>query len=63
MKTDLLGTDTQSKKDKKGLMKESREFHETEHSADEHQRSFGVVDLWNVRKKQRVSASISRWLN
>jgi len=63
MKTDLLGTDTQSKKDRKGSMKESKGYHDAEQSVEENQRSFGAVDLWNVRKKQRLSASMSRWLN
>jgi len=63
MKTDLLGTDTLSKKDRKESGKTTKECFETEQSHDDHQRSFGAVDMWNMRKKQRLSASMSRWLN
>lgn len=64
MKSDLTGMSTQnSKKDMKETTKESKENLANDQLSENSHRSFGVVDLWNVRKKQRTSASLSRWLN
>ena len=64
MKSNLAGMSTQnSKKDMKETSKESKENLTADQSLENNPRSFGVVDLWNVRKKQRTSASLSRWLN
>lgn len=64
MKTDLSGMSTQnSKKDMKETSKESKENLTADQSLENNHRAFGAIDLWNVRKKQRTSASLSRWLN
>ena len=64
MKNDTMGIGTPiSKKDLKELTKETKETIATNVATEEHQRSFGAVDMWNVRKRQRTSASMSRWLN
>ena len=66
MKIDTMGIGTPiSKKDLKELTKETKETIATNAVIEEHQhqRSFGAVDMWNVRKRQRTSASLSRWLN
>ena len=64
MKADVMGIGTPiNKKDLKELMKETKETIAVDAKIDGNNRSFGVVDLWNVRKRQRISASMSRWLN
>ena len=64
MKIDTMGIGTPiSKKDLKELTKETKETIATNAVTEEHQRPFGAVDMWNVRKRQRTSASLSRWLN
>lgn len=63
MKVDTMGMDTPiSKKDLTALTKETKETIAAVLNTNGNRRSFGVVDLWNVRKKQRISASTSRWL-
>lgn len=63
MKVDTMGMDTPiSKKDLTALTKETKETIAADLNTNGNRRSFGVVDLWNVRKKQRISASTSRWL-
>lgn len=64
MKIDTMGIGTPiSKKDLKELTKETKETIAVDAANEDQQRSFGVVDLWNVRKKQRISASLNRWYN
>lgn len=62
MKVDTMGMDTPiSKKDLTALTKETKETIAADANSGESRRTFGVVDLWNVRKKQRISASSHRW--
>jgi hypothetical protein len=64
MKADTMGISTQiNKKEMKELTKETKEVISIDAKTDENNRSFGSIDLWNVRKKSRTSASMSRWLN
>ena len=64
MKADAMGIGTLiNKKDLKELLKETKETIVVDAKNDGANRSFGVVDLWNVRKRQKTSASMSRWLN
>ena len=64
MKADVMGIGAPiNKKDLKELTKETKETIAVDATTDGNNRSFGVVDLWNVRKRQRTSASMSRWLN
>ena len=64
MKDDAMGIGTPiNKKDMKDVIKESKENNAADSKNDYHGRSFGAIDLWNVRKRQRTSSSMSRWLN
>ena len=66
MKSDVMGIGALiSKKDLKELFKETKETLAVDAKTDdENNRSFGVVDLWNVQKKQRTTASMMRrWSN
>ena len=64
MKDDAMGIGTPiNKKDMKDVIKESKENNAVDSKNDYQGRSFGLIDLWNVRKRQRTSSSMSRWLN
>ena len=65
MKSDVMGIGALiSKKDLKELFKETKETLAVDVKTDVNTRSFGVVDLWNVQKKQRTTASMMRrWYN
>jgi len=65
MKSDVMGIGALiSKKDLKELFKETKETLAVDVKTDVNTRSFGVVDLWNVQKKQRTTASMMRrWSN
>lgn len=68
MKSDVMGIGAPiSKKDMKELLKETKETIAVDVDVNanaSHQRSFGVVDLWNVQKRQRTTASMMRrWSN
>jgi hypothetical protein len=64
MKADVMGIGAPiNKKDLKELTKETKETLAVDARPDVNNRSFGVVDLWNVQKRQRTSASMRRWLN
>ncbi|GAB2814708.1 hypothetical protein GCM10027043_13570 [Ferruginibacter profundus] len=54
-----------NKKDLKELLKETKETIAVDVRIDgNNNRSFGVVDLWNVQKRQRTTASMMRrWSN
>ena len=66
MKSDVVGIGAPiNKKDLKELLKETKETIAVDVKIDgNNNRSFGVVDLWNVQKKQRTTASMMRrWYN
>jgi hypothetical protein len=66
MKSDVMGIGAPiNKKDLKELLKETKETIAVDAKTQgNHSRSFGVVDLWNVQKKQRTTSSMMRrWLN
>ncbi len=68
MKSDVMGIGAPiSKKDMKELLKETKETIAVDvdvTTSGSNTRSFGVVDLWNVQKRQRTTASMMRrWSN
>ena len=66
MKSDVMGIVMPiNKEELKELLKETKETLAVDAKTDdENNRSFGVVDLWNVQKKQRTTASMMRrWYN
>ena len=64
MKSDVVGMGAPiNKKDLKELLKETKETLAVDAKIVTNNRSFGVVDLWNVQKRQRTSASMMRRLN
>ena len=66
MKSDVMGIGAPiNKKDMKELLKETKETIAVDAKTDGIvNRSFGVVDLWNVQKKQRTTTSMMRrWNN
>ena len=66
MKSDVMGIGAPiNKKDLKELLKETKETIAVDAKTDGiNDRSFGVVDLWNVQRKQRTTASMMRrWSN
>ena len=66
MKSDVMGIGALINKDElKELLKETKETIAVDAKTDgNNNRSFGVVDLWNVQKKQRTTASMMRrWYN
>jgi hypothetical protein len=66
MKSDVMGIGAPiNKKDLKELLKETKETIAVDAKTEgNNNRSFGVVDLWNVQKKQRTTSSMMRrWLN
>jgi hypothetical protein len=65
MKSDVMGIGAPiNKKDLKELLKETKETLAVDAKTDGNNRSFGVVDLWNVQKRQRTTASMMRrWSN
>jgi hypothetical protein len=63
MKNVTMGINPISKSDLTELLKETKETVATDVKVDDNQRSFGVVDLWNVQKRQRTSISMRRSLS
>jgi len=65
MKSDVVGIGAPiNKKDLKELLKETKETLAVDAKTEGNNRSFGAVDLWNLQKKQRTSASMMRrWSN
>ena len=52
MKSDVMGIGAPiNKKDLKELLKETKETLAVDAKTDGNNRSFGVVDLWNVQKR------------
>jgi len=65
MKSDVMGSVMPiNKEELKELLKETKETLATDAKTDGNNRSFGVVDLWNVQKRQRPTSSMMRrWSN
>ncbi|MEY2916807.1 MAG: hypothetical protein RIS73_521 [Bacteroidota bacterium] len=65
MKSDVMGIGAPiNKKELKELLKETKETIAVDAKNDGNNRSFGVVDLWNVQKRQRTTTSMMRrWGN
>jgi len=66
MKSDVMGIGAPiNKEELKELLKETKETIAVDAKTDGIvNRSFGVVDLWNVQKKQRTTTSMMRrWNN
>ncbi len=63
MKSESMGVGTPiSKKDLKELLHETKETLAVDVKIDSNSRTFGHVDLWNVQKRQKSSASMRRRL-
>ncbi len=61
MKSEVMGVCTpQSKKDPKDQLNESKETITADVKFDSGNRTFGMVDLWNLQKRQRAGASMRR---
>ena len=66
MKSDVMGIGAPiNKEELKELLKETKETIAVDAKTDGIvNRSFGVVDLWNVQRKQRTTTSMMRrWYN
>jgi hypothetical protein len=63
MKTETMGVDiTPNKKQQKDFSNESKETNNVDLKSDVNQRSFGVLDMWQLQKRQRTAASMLRRL-
>ena len=49
-----------NKKDLKDLLNETKETLATDVKIVSNQRSFGLLDLWNLQKRQRTGSSMRR---
>ena len=64
MKSDVIGMSAPVNKSKlKELLKETVETLATDVKFTGTDRSFGTVDMWNLRKRQRTTLQMRRWLN
>ena len=63
MKSESIGVGTPiSKKDLKELLHETKETLATDVKTDSNTGTFGNLDMWNARKRQRTAASMRRRL-
>ena len=61
MKTDQTDVQTSiNKKESKELFTESKETAIIDEKTNNNQRSFGLLDLWNIQKRQRTGYSMRR---
>lgn len=61
MKNETMGMlNPVNKNDLKELLKETKETLATDVKVDGNQRTFSVVDLWNVQRRLRTSISMRR---
>ena len=61
MKSDSMGVGTPiNKKDLKDLLNETKETLATDVKIISNNRSFGLLDLWNIQKRQRTGSSMRR---
>ncbi len=66
MKTNVMAAgNALNKEDLKELLKETKETLAVDAKDTENNPSFSVVDMWNVQKRQRTAAAMTRrwWLN
>ncbi len=64
MKTDLMGVSTpNNREDEKHLLNESKEVNGNDLKLNGNQRSFGLLDLWNIQKRQRTLSTMRRRLD
>jgi hypothetical protein len=65
MKSEVMGNHKPVNKDElKELLQETKETLAMDVKAEENNPSFSVIDLWNVQKRQRTTATMMRrWLN
>lgn len=63
MKHETMGVSTTpNKKEQKDLANEPRETNCIDLRSEGIQRSFGLLDMWNLQKRQRTSSSMLRRL-
>lgn len=63
MKNETMGDGiAPNKKEQKELSNESEETKCTDLKAGNNQRSFSILDMWNLQKRQRTSTSMLRRL-
>jgi hypothetical protein len=63
MKTETMGVGTTpNKKEQKDVLNESKETNCIDPRSEGTQRSFGLLDMWNLQKRQRTSSSMLRRL-
>ncbi len=66
MKTNVMAAgNALNNEDLKELLKETKETLAVDVKETENNPSFSVVDMWNVQKRQRTAAAMTRrwWLN
>jgi hypothetical protein len=66
MTSEVMGTTGKAlnKENLNELLKETKETLAVDVKATDNNTNFSVVDLWNVQKRQRTTASVmGRWLN
>lgn len=63
MKTELMGVPTPiNKKDGKDVLNDNKEISTSEEKTTEFQRSFGILDMWNLHKRSRTGTMMRRRL-
>lgn len=61
MKSDVMGIGTlMNEKEMNELLNETKETLALDAKSDDNNRTFGVVDLWNVQKQHRTTTSRMR---
>lgn len=61
MKSDVMGIVTRiSQEDLKELLKETKETLAVDVKVNVNTRSFGVLDMWDLQKRQRTASSMMR---
>jgi hypothetical protein len=65
MKSEVMGTSNPVNQNEiKDLLKETKETLAMDVKTEDNNPSFTVVDLWNVQKRQKTTATMMRrWLN
>ncbi len=64
MKSDVIGMSAPvNKSEQKESLRETEETLATDVKITDTDRSFGTVDMWNLRKRQRTTLQMRRWMN
>jgi hypothetical protein len=64
MKSEVIGMSVPViENELKELLSETPETLATDLKLCDDNRSFGTVDMWNLRKRQRTTVQMRRWLN